>query len=212
MATAAAAAVLPSPAPATLPLARLTPSLPQLHRRSAGPSSLLTARPGSKGRPLLVVGASRRGFGPKTERRKPAKEEPLQSEDASQPSAIAQEEDEDFDNDSFDDMGEGPSGEVPQVVTDRMLKRMLLFSGVPLLIGLLTFPGLYYLQKVQHWDVAPSVAFVLSIVAFGTAALGISYGVISASWDPSREGTFIGWREARANLPVLLDTWKRQRR
>ena len=32
--------------------------------------------------------------------------------------------------------------------------------------------------------------FVASTATFGGALLGITYGVLSASWEPSREGTF----------------------
>ncbi|PNX73852.1 protein PAM68 chloroplastic-like [Trifolium pratense] len=33
--------------------------------------------------------------------------------------------------------------------------------------------------------------------------LGVSYGIVSASWDPLREGSFLGWTEAQKNWPVF---------
>ena len=41
---------------------------------------------------------------------------------------------------------------------------------------------------------------------FGGALLGITYGVLSASWEPGREGTFWGLEEFKANIPILIQT------
>lgn len=37
-------------------------------------------------------------------------------------------------------------------VTDRMLKRVILFSGTPVLLGLLLFPFFWYLKVCTLWD------------------------------------------------------------
>lgn len=31
----------------------------------------------------------------------------------------------------------------------------------------------------------------------------------AASWDPRREGSLLGWTEFQANLPILLDRFRR---
>lgn len=36
--------------------------------------------------------------------------------------------------------------EVPSFVADRMLSRIFIFSGVPVFVGLLTLPLIYYLK------------------------------------------------------------------
>lgn len=38
--------------------------------------------------------------------------------------------------------------EVPEVVSDRMIKRIVLFTGVPLLLAFAFFPAFYYLKVV----------------------------------------------------------------
>ena len=48
--------------------------------------------------------------------------------------------------------------------------------------------------------------FVASTATFGGALLGITYGVLSASWEPGREGSFWGVNEFKANIPVLMST------
>ena len=95
---------------------------------------------------------------------------------------------------------------IPQVVTDRMLKRITIFSGVPLLMGFATGPAFYGLKVIAKVDVAPWQFFFASTATFGGALLGITYGVLSASWEPGREGTFWGLEEFKANIPILIQT------
>ncbi|GFP98824.1 protein pam68 chloroplastic [Phtheirospermum japonicum] len=94
-------------------------------------------------------------------------------------------------------------GVIPEIVTNRMISRMGLSVGIPLFIGLLFFPFFYYLKIGLKIDVPTWVPFIVSFVFFGTALLGVSYGIVSASWDPLREGSLLGWNEARKNWPVF---------
>ncbi len=54
------------------------------------------------------------------------------------------------------------------------------------------------------------VVYIAQTLTFGGALFGITYGIISSSWEPGREGSFWGWTEARANLPLLLNRNKKQ--
>jgi len=96
---------------------------------------------------------------------------------------------------------------VPQIVTDRMLKRVIRFSGIPMVLGFTTGPTYYYFAKinVQEW-LEPWMFFTASTATFGLAFLGITYGVLSASWDPSREGSALGMDEFKMNIPILFQT------
>ncbi|KAH6783491.1 PAM68-like protein [Perilla frutescens var. hirtella] len=87
-----------------------------------------------------------------------------------------------------------------------MMSRMALSVGIPLFIGVLFFPFFYYLKVGLKIDVPTWVPFIVSFVFFGTALLGVSYGIVSASWDPLREGSLLGWNEARNNWPVFWDS------
>ena len=95
---------------------------------------------------------------------------------------------------------------VPQQVTDRMLKRILKFSVTPLVLGFTTGPTFYFLTKIQHqgW-VQPWMFFTANTLIFGAAFVGISYGVLSASWDPTREGSELGIEEFKQNIPILWE-------
>lgn len=105
--------------------------------------------------------------------------------------------------------GDDKYASVPQQVTDRMLKRILLFSGLPVATGLLLFPFFYFLKVTKGIDLPTWVVYVASTLAFGGGVVGISYGILSSSWDPRREGSLLGATEFKANLPILMERFKR---
>ena len=95
---------------------------------------------------------------------------------------------------------------LPQVVTDRMLARVGVFCGTPLIFGFATGPAFYYAVAVRGVDVPSWVFFTASTATFGAAVVGISYGVLSASWDPRREGSFWGFAEFKENVPIVVSS------
>jgi Photosynthesis affected mutant 68 len=97
---------------------------------------------------------------------------------------------------------------IPEVVSNRMVKRMVTFSGLPTVLGLSTFPLCYWVIS-QGWYEVPNVAVVLvSMGCLGLGVLGLSYGVLSASWDPDLIGTKIGWSEFKLNFGRLTASWR----
>ncbi|CAD6204280.1 unnamed protein product [Miscanthus lutarioriparius] len=93
--------------------------------------------------------------------------------------------------------------ELPQPVFDRILRRIAFTVGLPMASGVALL-NVYDALKRGQGVVLPSWVPLLTIlVAFGTSALGIAYGTLSASWDPDKEGSLLGIDEARANWPVL---------
>ncbi|MCA1993514.1 MAG: PAM68 family protein, partial [Coleofasciculus sp. S288] len=72
---------------------------------------------------------------------------------------------------------------IPDAVSKRMARRMAILSGIPAVLGISTFFVSYFLVKNAGLKL-PNVAVVLvSMGFFGLSVLGLSYGVISASWD-----------------------------
>nr|CAD1835333.1 unnamed protein product [Ananas comosus var. bracteatus] len=104
--------------------------------------------------------------------------------------------------DDDDEEEEEDDDEIPQVVFDRMLRRIAVAVGAPMAAGW---------GRCARWGAeaggrvaAPAwVPFVAALLAFGTSAFGIAYGTLSASWDPDREGSPLGWEEARTNWTQL---------
>jgi hypothetical protein len=87
-----------------------------------------------------------------------------------------------------------------------MMRRVGASVGLPLALGVGFFPVFYYLKAVAKVDVPTWIPFGVSFVFFGAALAGVSYGIVSASWDPAREGSLLGWNEARRNWPVFWDS------
>ncbi len=97
---------------------------------------------------------------------------------------------------------------IPEVVSNRMATRMAVCCGIPSLLGLLTFPVCYLIVR-QEWFELPNVAVVLvSLGFFGLGVLGLSYGVISASWEESDPGSLLGWAEFRLNFGRIVESWQ----
>jgi len=100
---------------------------------------------------------------------------------------------------------------IPEKVAARMGKRMLPFVGLPLFGSMLTFVLFWYLARYKDFSI-PTV-----LVAYATSAIlilglmGITYSVMSASWDEDREGTFIGWDEFQKNINNIKDGLQRSR-
>ena len=141
--------------------------------------------------PISASLNSPKGFGPPPPKKMAKK--PLT------PKKLNNEEDEDNDYEEI----EREAGVIPEVVTNRMMGRIGLSVGIPLFIGLLFFPFFYYLKVGLKIDIPTWVPFIVSFIFFGTALFGVSYGIVSTSWDPMREGSLLGWNEAQKNWPVF---------
>lgn len=97
---------------------------------------------------------------------------------------------------------------IPKVVSDRMARRMAVFCGVPTALGMTTFIVSYFIVS-QGWFKLPNAAVVLvSMGFFGLGVLGLSYGVISTSWDEEIVGSQLGWREFTTNWGRIFQSLK----
>lgn len=89
-----------------------------------------------------------------------------------------------------------------------MVQRVVLFAGIPTFVGLSSFGINYYLVTRDIVDLPPIVTLVESLALFGLGFVGISYGVLSASWIPEESGSRLGFAEFRHNLGLLRSQWK----
>lgn len=100
----------------------------------------------------------------------------------------------------------GPNaGVLPEIVANRMLRRILTFGGFPL-VFLFTFFAAYFVLKYKY-DITV-IPVVVAYSTLGTIALstgGITYGIFSSSWDEDVEGTAFGWKEAKTNFVRAKD-------
>jgi hypothetical protein len=69
-----------------------------------------------------------------------------------------------------------------------------------------------YLLLIYAGIKLPPIAVLLvNMGFFGLGVLGITYGVLSASWDEDRVGSLLGWNEFRTNLGRMVAVWRETR-
>ncbi|MGC1307599.1 MAG: PAM68 family protein [Phormidesmis sp.] len=102
------------------------------------------------------------------------------------------------------DRTKGNSGSVPKEVSDRMLRRMAVLSIAPVLLGVGVFFLAYYLRSREIVEIAPVAVLLVTMGCFGLGVLGLTYGVLSASWD-SEPGGLVGLREFKLNFGRVMD-------
>lgn len=101
--------------------------------------------------------------------------------------------------------------QIPEAVSNRMIRRVAIASGIPSALAFAVLPMSYYATE-QGWVEIPSfVILVASIGCLVIGLLGISYGVLSASWDDSREGDWLGIDEFKLNLGRMRDAQRSRR-
>jgi len=97
---------------------------------------------------------------------------------------------------------------IPEVVSRRMIRRMALLCGVPTAFGLTTFFVSYFLVTQQGMELPNAAVVLVSMGFFGLGVLGLSYGVLSASWDESLPGSAVGWSEFTLNFGRMREAWR----
>ena len=76
---------------------------------------------------------------------------------------------------------------------------------MPLLLGFASGPLAYYYKVSGKGELPKELLYTSGTLVFALAAAGISYGVLSASWDPRKPGSALGVEEFTTNLPIILD-------
>ena len=71
-----------------------------------------------------------------------------------------------------------------QIVANRMLNRMIVFFGAPVFGGLAIFVGAFFYSKKYDIVIPPSIIAYATQAPFVLGLLGITYSILSSSWDP----------------------------
>ncbi|NJK54065.1 MAG: DUF3464 family protein, partial [Leptolyngbyaceae cyanobacterium SU_3_3] len=97
---------------------------------------------------------------------------------------------------------------IPKVVSDRHGPADGYFCGIPTVLGISTFIVSYFLVT-KGWFKLPNVAVVLVSMGFlGLGVIGLTYGILSASWDEERVGSWFGYEEFSVNFGRMRGAWK----
>ncbi|MEN9542087.1 MAG: hypothetical protein RLZZ459_2178 [Cyanobacteriota bacterium] len=97
---------------------------------------------------------------------------------------------------------------IPPAVANRMARRIAVATGGPTVLGMGTFVASYLLVSRSILDIPPAVTLVTSGGFFLLGVLGLSYGVLSASWEEA-PGSLLGLEQIGVNVSRLRSSFKR---
>ena len=100
---------------------------------------------------------------------------------------------------------------IPKVVSQRMIRRVAGFCGVPTFLGIATLVASYLLAVYAQIQLPPIAVLLVNMGLFGLGVIGITYGVLSASWDEERVGGLLGLSEFKTNWGRMVEVWRETR-
>tara|TARA_B100000900_G_scaffold96121_1_gene79175 strand:+ start:2724 stop:3164 length:441 start_codon:yes stop_codon:yes gene_type:complete len=91
------------------------------------------------------------------------------------------------------------SNGIPKYVADRMAKRIFFTAGIPTILGMSVFVISYIIVTKNIMEIPPSSTIAISALFFLLGLGGLSYGILSASWD-KEPGSFLGIENIPLNI------------
>lgn len=88
---------------------------------------------------------------------------------------------------------------IPDAVANRMVRRIAIATGTPTVLGMGVFVASYLLVSRGVLDIPPGLTLVGSGAFFLLGLLGLSYGVLSASWEDA-PGSLLGLEQIGVNI------------
>ena len=95
------------------------------------------------------------------------------------------------------------SSGIPKYVADRMARRIFFTAGIPTVMGMSVFVVSYIIVTRNIAEIPPSSTIAISALFFLLGLAGLSYGILSASWD-KEPGSFFGVE----NIPMNIERAK----
>ncbi|MEM9150629.1 MAG: PAM68 family protein [Cyanobacteria bacterium P01_F01_bin.3] len=108
---------------------------------------------------------------------------------------------------STNSSGPDSDGQIPKDVSRRMVRRMAILSLSPIAVGVSLFFISYYVQSRGILTLAPVVTLLATMGCFGLGVLGLTYGMLSASWD-EEPGSLVGLDEFKLNFGRVMEARK----
>ena len=91
------------------------------------------------------------------------------------------------------------SNGIPKYVADRMAKRIFFTAGIPTIMGMSVFVISYIIVTKNIAEIPPSSTIAISALFFLLGLGGLSFGILSASWD-KEPGSFFGIENISLNI------------
>ena len=92
---------------------------------------------------------------------------------------------------------------IPKYVADRMARRIFFTAGIPTIMGMSVFVVSYIIVTRNIAEIPPSSTIAISALFFLLGLGGLSFGILSASWD-KEPGSFFGLE----NIPLNIERAK----
>ena len=87
-----------------------------------------------------------------------------------------------------------------------MARRIAVTTGLPTFSGMGVFIGSYFLISRGIMDIPPAVTLISSAGLFLLGLLGLSYGILSASWD-KEPGSILGIENIGPNITRMRSSF-----
>ena len=100
---------------------------------------------------------------------------------------------------------------IPRYVADRMARRVAVFTGLPSIAGMGVFVASYFVVTRGIADIPPGATLVGSGFFFVLGLVGLSFGVLSSSWDPE-SGSILGLENLKPNLKRMRESIRESKR
>ena len=91
------------------------------------------------------------------------------------------------------------SSGIPKYVAERMARRIFFTAGIPTIMGMSVFVVSYVIVTRNIAEIPPSSTIAISALFFLLGLGGLSFGILSASWD-KEPGTFFGIENIPMNI------------
>ena len=91
------------------------------------------------------------------------------------------------------------SSGIPKYVADRMARRIFFAAGIPTIMGMSVFVISYIIVTRNIAEIPPSSTIAISALFFLLGLAGLSFGILSASWD-KEPGSFFGIENIPMNI------------
>ena len=91
------------------------------------------------------------------------------------------------------------SSGIPKYVADRMARRIFFTAGIPTILGMSVFVVSYIIVTRNIAEIPPSSTIAISALFFLLGLAGLSFGILSASWD-KEPGSFFGVENIPLNI------------
>ena len=88
---------------------------------------------------------------------------------------------------------------IPKYVADRMARRIFFTAGIPTILGMSVFVVSYIIVTRNIAEIPPSSTIAMSALFFLLGLAGLSFGILSASWD-KEPGSFFGIENIPMNI------------